>query len=48
MFYIATAPNEGNVVMKLISSTYDTAVAFPTINNPYFNTCAEAWTAHNG
>ena len=48
MFYIATAPIEGNVVMKLTSSTYDTAVAFPTINNPYYNTCAEAWAGFNG
>ena len=48
MFYIATAPIEGNVVMKLTSSTYDTAVAFPTINNPYYNTCVEAWAGFNG
>jgi hypothetical protein len=47
MFYIATAP-EGNVVMKLISSTYDSPVAYPTITGQYYNSCSDAWTAFNG
>jgi hypothetical protein len=48
MFYIATAPVEGNVVMKLLSSTYDAAVAYPTITGQYYNSCPDAWTAFNG
>jgi hypothetical protein len=48
MYYIATAPVEGNVVMRITSTTYNSPASYPTINLPYYNTCSDAWNAFNG
>jgi len=47
MFYIASNVT-GGLVVRLLSTTYDEPNYYPTINLPYYNTCAEAYEANPG
>jgi hypothetical protein len=47
MYYVATAPIEGTVVMRILSTTYSLPDAYPTIIPPYYNSCPDAWVGFN-